>query len=407
MAARKDVIIIGAGVIGCSIAYHLAKKGITAQIVEREAIGARASGKAWAVIPYPPAFLLEETVSRAETTDEEAFSFYAMPEDETIANWIELHWSSYYCFADLAHDIRERTGIDIEYAEGHSTFLLTAEELEITPKETVLSVVKGSGVYEFEWLGSDELKKMFPDLNPKFAGGVSIPEFQVEPYKLTLGLAQAAENMGAELKHGDVVGFGTAGDRIASVRLASGTELEADHIILAMGPWSGQGAALLKQEVRLGIFMTECLRVDAPWHPPLQTLSHRHCSIIPKVAGDVILAGRNRITRHEEDDFDNSLSEEARIGTMQDVVEISPGFEQAGIIEHRGDLIACAPSIPYNKPLLGRFPELQNAYVATRFGGLGICLCPAAGRIMADIVAGGHVPGRVRNMMQHLDPAAA
>ena len=51
---HSDVVIIGAGAIGCSIAYHLSKRGMRASVVERESIGTRASGKAWAVIAYPP-----------------------------------------------------------------------------------------------------------------------------------------------------------------------------------------------------------------------------------------------------------------------------------------------------------------------------------------------------------------
>jgi len=50
MAKKHEAVIIGAGAIGCSIAYHLAKKGITSTIIEKESIGARASGKAWGVI---------------------------------------------------------------------------------------------------------------------------------------------------------------------------------------------------------------------------------------------------------------------------------------------------------------------------------------------------------------------
>jgi len=42
MSKKNEVVIIGAGVIGCSIAYHLAKKGITSVIIEKESIGCRA-----------------------------------------------------------------------------------------------------------------------------------------------------------------------------------------------------------------------------------------------------------------------------------------------------------------------------------------------------------------------------
>ena len=62
---QSDVVIIGAGAIGCSIAYHLGKRGMRAVVVERESIGTRASGKAWGVIPYPPSLLAYEEAHRA------------------------------------------------------------------------------------------------------------------------------------------------------------------------------------------------------------------------------------------------------------------------------------------------------------------------------------------------------
>jgi glycine/D-amino acid oxidase-like deaminating enzyme len=63
MSEQREIVIVGAGVIGCSIAHHLGRKGIPSQIVERESIGARASGKAWGVITYlSPARLSSDRV---------------------------------------------------------------------------------------------------------------------------------------------------------------------------------------------------------------------------------------------------------------------------------------------------------------------------------------------------------
>ena len=77
----------------------------------------------------------------------------------------------------------------------------------------------------------------------------------------------------------------------------------------------------------------------------------------------------------------------------------------AGLIEHRGDLLGCAPEPPYNKPVLGRLPDWENGYVATNFGGLGICLSPGVGQIMADLISDGEVPFRARQLMEQLSPA--
>jgi glycine/D-amino acid oxidase-like deaminating enzyme len=406
MPKNKDVVIIGAGVIGCSIAYHLGKKGISSQIIERESIGSRASGKAWAVIPYPPVFFVEEKFPATSGSDpkDATAGFYAMPEGETLANWIGLHWAGYHQFAGIAMDIKEKTGIDIEYGEGRDTHLVTSETLENISREDMLSLFMEYGAHESEWLDADDLRSCYPSINPKFAGGVSIPEFQVEPYKLTLGLGQAAENMEADIRHGDVVGFGTKGDKIASANLASGTKVEAEAFVLAMGPWSGQGAAFLGSDIPIGLFMTECLRVQPQAALPLHTISYQHQSIIPLVNGSMILAGSSRITRRKKGAFDSQLSEKVGVKTLEDATAMVADLAQASFIEHRGDLLACAPEMPYNKPVLGRLGGWENGYIATRFGGLGICLSPGAGAIMADLIVDGEVPFRAKQVMEHLSP---
>jgi glycine/D-amino acid oxidase-like deaminating enzyme len=78
MAGTYDVAVIGGGVIGSSIAYHLAKKGLKAVIIEKEAVGARASGKAWAVISFPPSILVS---SRSADT------YFNMSGEDSITNW--------------------------------------------------------------------------------------------------------------------------------------------------------------------------------------------------------------------------------------------------------------------------------------------------------------------------------
>jgi glycine/D-amino acid oxidase-like deaminating enzyme len=64
-----------------------------------------------------------------------------------------------------------------------------------------------------------------------------------------------------------------------------------------------------------------------------------------------------------------------------------------------------APTPPYQKPVMGRFPEWQNAYVAARFGGDGVCMSPATGELMAELIDTGQAPLRARRMFECLAPA--
>jgi len=396
MSTTKDVVIIGAGVIGCSIAYHLARQGITSQIIERESIGARASGKAWAVIAYPPIVLVSE--KKPDT-------LFTLPEGETSRHWLELYWWTYTRIADIAIDLKEKGGIDIELGEHRYDNLAFSEEEEAYLKHEI-SRLREMGHYEIDWVDAKELKAVYPHVNPKVRGAFSVPMFQVEPYKYTLGYAQAAEKMGAEVRQGEAVGFKTKGGKITSVKLDSGADVEADAVVLAMGPWSGQGSSWLGKEIPMRIVMEQCLRMEVPERLPLHAIKHGKYAIIPKVNGDVILgmAGDLRLLK---DDFDSRLSEEIKIEIMEGAVDILPGLEDAKLVEYRGDLQGWAPAPAYVKPLMGRLPEWENGYIAARFSTLGMCQSAGAGKFMADLIAGGQTPLRARHMMEYISPARA
>jgi len=399
MAKDKEVVIIGAGVIGCSIGYHLARKGIKPIIVEKEAIGSRASGKAWAVIVYPINML-----AMAKTPG----SFWAMPSGESIENWQDLYLTGYYRMADLALDIWERGKIDIEFGVSPWTMVAVSEKAEMRLKENV-AYLKEHEHCECRWLSSRDLREIFPNISENVRGGISFPQLQVEPYKYTLGLAQSAEALGAQIKSGTVVDFKKKGDRILSVVLSSGTEIEADEFVIAAGPWSGQIASFLGYDIPLNVIMEECLRIKAPKNYPLHSLAGG-VEILARVNGDIILAtGEIQSVEHyfsskARPDFDDSLSEEVKTKNIEAAQEILPDLEQFKLIEHRGDLLAYGAEPYYHKPVMGRFPSWKNGYIATAFGGMGIHLSAGAGEAMADLIAEGNAPYRVKCLLEHLRP---
>ena len=87
MITENEVVIIGAGVIGCSIAFHLARRGVPSQIIERESIATRASGKAWATWTHPLRYLGMEGQPPTQ--------LFSMPEGG-VRPWAELLWLGYH-----------------------------------------------------------------------------------------------------------------------------------------------------------------------------------------------------------------------------------------------------------------------------------------------------------------------
>jgi glycine oxidase len=409
MSTRKDVIVVGAGVIGCSIAYHLGRRGISTCIVDRESIAVRASGKAWAVFTYGPAWIGYEkcvTTPSADLGSGPLDTSLTVP-GESVAHWLYLHTASYDRMPEFAIELIERSGVDIEYCETPSTNLVTQKKLEEAggPQELLRPMLEAGGV-ETDWIDSAALREQFPSLNSDYVGGITFPAGQVEPYKFSLAMAQAAERLGAEIVRGELVAFATQGDRITGVRLKSGNDLQADAVVLATGPWIGEGSALLGCRIDCRPVFSECLRAKMPIELPLHTLGIEDYWILPKKNGEVILARYGAADFIDRPTFDASVSEEMKMEVVAGVARILPALEDATIVEHRGDLLAMAPTPPYQKPVMGRFAEWQNGYVASRFGGDGVCMSPATGELMAELIETGKAPLRARRMFERLAPVA-
>jgi glycine/D-amino acid oxidase-like deaminating enzyme len=204
-----------------------------------------------------------------------------------------------------------------------------------------------------------------------------------------------------------VVDFSTRGDALTGVQLASGIELEADAVVLATGPWIGDLSGRLGCSIHCRPVFSECLRVKMPVELPLHTLGARDFWILPKKNGEVILATYGMKDFVDRADFDASLSEDTKLATLQGVAEILPALEDATLVEHRGDLLAMAPTPPFQKPVMGRLPKWRNGYVAARFGGDGVCMSPATGELMAELIDTARVPLRARRMFECLAPPRA
>ena len=400
MAGTYDVAVIGGGVIGSSIAYHLAKRGIKAVIIEKEAVGARASGKAWAVISFPPFIIVS---SRSADT------YFAMSGKDSITNWQDLYWAAYFRMSDLADDIQDKVGLDIEYGASPITTLAFSRRME-AEYQKFLEALTRYGTHECQWLDQAELQTIFPCIHSAVRGGMSVPQLQIEPYRFTMGLSLAAKAMGAEIMHGDVTDFQTEGDTIKAVNLNSGDVIEAGNVVLAMGPWTSQAAHKLGCEIPFYPTMEECIRIRPRKEFPLHSLVGG-VEILARVSGDVVLATAevDSVSQYFESkfrpDFNPRLSENIKIKNIETAINLLPELlEDAELIEHRGDILSYGPDPIYQKPVIGPLPGLQNGYVATRFGGMGMVLSVGTGLIMADMIANNQAPYYARHLLEHLSP---
>jgi glycine oxidase len=359
-----DVLVVGGGVIGCAIAYYLAKASVAVDVLERREIGGEASGAAAGMLIH-----LDD----------------ALPSD----SFRDLCRASVEMFPALVGDLQEETGIDVEYLTTGMLVVADTEERARGLRE----LVRLSRAFSptLEWVEGEVLRRLEPALSPGLAGAVySADEHHVNPGRLTQALARAAAAQGATLHLGEcVTGLLTRGDRVVGVRAAS--RIAADHVVLAAGPWTRM--------------LGEKLGVDAPTRPMRgQMLAYRSSLVrnmvwgvdgylVPK-AGGFLFAGATI----EDVGFRPRTTERGLASMRRMACSLVPALRYA---EVSSAWAALRPGSPDGLPILGPVPGWQGLTVASGHFRNGILLAPVTGQLIARSI----LDGRPSDALAPFSPA--
>ena len=355
MPESSDVVIIGGGAAGCSVAYLLALAGVKSTIIEGQGVATQASGfSAGGLNPLQGTGIPGPLGS--------------------------LAMESYLMHLDLFGQLQDDTGIDYD---GRIISLLKVafdeEELaELQETEDVFAPVDG---FETRWLDNREVLELEPRVSPKIIRGlVARGNAAMDSYKYTLALLQSAEKMGASIRSGTVAGLERDNNRITGVRLDDET-ISCGQIVLAMGPWSRKAEAWLDAYIPVDPLKGEITRMELPGTPLNHDLSGGGGSLHPKPDG-LVWCG----TTEEWRGFDKETSTSAHQSILEGAVRLVPDMADARL----SLLTACLrPVTPDWLPIIGRLPGWDNVYLATGAGKKGILLSPGIGKSVADLMTQG------------------
>lgn len=350
---NTDAIVIGGGVVGCSIAYYLAKSGVKVTLLERGQIGMEASNAASGVLSSP-LFKSDDPYSRLST-------------------------ESLRMFRELAVELQETCGVEIEFARCGEIGLALTEEEATEYQGLAMKVSEAGG--SARWMDFESLHDYEPAVGPEVLGGFYMPEVcRVNNQRLSLAFARSAEWQGAKVRTStEVVGLVRSGLTITGVRLAD-DEIFADAVILAAGPWT----RVLAEEVGGNIPVRPVRGLNLNLQPEGRSInSIIHGSwglLVPRADGSVI-AGATV----EEVGFDSRVT----AGAVQDILDVVtrlvPSLRNARL---NWALAGLRPGSPDDAPMLGRVPGWEGLLVATGHYRNGILLSPITGRLIADLING-------------------
>ena len=355
MPESSDVVIVGGGAAGCSVAYHLALAGVKSTIIEGQGVATQASGfSAGGLNPLQGTGIPGPLGS--------------------------LSMESYLMHLDLFGQLQDDTGIDYD---GRIISLLKVafdeEELaELQETEDVFAPVDG---FETRWLDNREVLELEPRVSPKIIRGlVARGNAAMDSYKYTLALLQSAEKMGASIRSGTVAGLERDNNRITGVRLDDET-ISCGQIVLAMGPWSRKAEAWLDAYIPVDPLKGEITRMELPGTPLNHDLSGGGGSLHPKPDG-LVWCG----TTEEWRGFDKETSTSAHQSILEGAVRLVPDMADARLSLQTACL---RPVTPDWLPIIGRLPGWDNVYLATGAGKKGILLSPGIGKSVADLMTQG------------------
>ena len=359
MAESADVVVIGAGVVGCSVAYYLAREGVNVTLLEREAIGSGASAHATGSL----------SLLGAEFSPGASF---------------EMARASYAEFPQLVTELEAATGMDLLYQRRPSLRLALDDE----EADLIKSLMAWQQPHvKMRWIDEREVRAIEPRLSHNIIGAVYEDESaQLDSYRLNLALARGAELKGADILYREVTGLVADGPAISGVKTAAG-DIPCGAVVVAAGTWSRAFTPWLGFPVPVRPMKGERLLLNYPGEPlPVLISSPKRGHMISRSDGftSVGSTGGRDYDQKElfwGEEFDRQPTETARLELLRRAIDVFPDLERAELVQQ---LAGSRPLSPDSKPIIGPVPGWEGVLLATGHTTKGIHLGPVTGRIIAD-----------------------
>jgi len=375
MRDGSDIIIVGAGIVGSSAAFHLAGEGVRVTLIEQTHPAGGPSGKSSALL----------------------HAFYLMPE-----------------LSQLAIRGREIL-VSLPEVAGEGSFVTSVGMMWVCGKDNAATWSAAAERIRGEGAKMETLTpEAFAGAAPGFSmDGVALaiwePEYgYADAFGATNAIARAARARGAGIMQNTAVAaLVRKGDRIAGVALADGTMLEAETVVLAAGPWTRRLLATISLDLPLHVERHPMAVLDAAGKArqvmPWAWCDDISCNYARPDNDGVVLAGTwaggGTGMRHEEtirprlvedpDHYMEGVEEAESVDILETFANRVPAMMELGIRPGYAGLYDMSPD---DLPVIGAMPGVEGLIVSAGSSGHGFKTGPAVGEAIGKVVLYGDQP---------------
>lgn len=352
-----DAVIVGAGVIGLSIAWRLSQKGMRVVIVDPKPLG----GASWVAAG------MLAPVSEANPGEEEL---------------VRLGLKSLQRYPSFVKELEDFSQMEVGYISS-GTLEVGLDANDRAEIEFLHSFRSKLGL-ETKLLDSTATRKVEPSLSPGIQASVSIEqEHQVDNRLLCQALLKAVYLGGGYFYQATIAELKFDEKKPLKTLVAeNGIKISSPNIVIAAGAWSGDIKGIIPQ-LPIYPIKGQTLRVRLPesylgYQKIIRGLAKGyHVYMVPRKHGEIIIGATV-----EDKGFDTTITVEGIYELLRNITSLLPNISEATIEE---TLAGLRPGSPNNAPILGSFAT-QGLFVATGHYRNGILLTPVTSDALSDCV---------------------